>query len=332
MESSSRGGEVRTGLFVVVALALLIFAILWIVGAGLGGSDRRSVDVWLDDAGGVRSGDPVRLAGIRVGQVESVELRPSEELPVLARIAIDRQVELREGASARLISDGLLGSKVLAVEPGPLGGTPLGDDEPIRGQSAAGIDDALATVASLGEDAGALLQETRETLQRLTPRIEGLLTRGEDLLAEENVDEVASTVRSLRKILDEVGPRLGPLVQRLDGVASDLEEGMAHVPQLATDLSGVAQDVRQALGPDGERLSSSLDSARHTLDAARLAFEDAERVLSAVGDEGDDLQATIRDLRRAAANLEALSRTLKERPDRLLRPRRRADRAPGEQP
>ncbi len=213
-----------------------------------------------------------------------------------------------------------------------MNGTALGADEPIRGRSAASIDDALATVATLGDDVGGLLQETRDTLERLSPRIEGVLARGEHLLAEENVDEVAATVRSLRKVLDEVGPQLGPLVQRLDGIASDLEEGMAHVPQLATDISGAAQDVRQALGPDGERLASTLDSSTQALDAARLAFEDAERVLSAVGDEGDDLQATIRDLRRAAANLEALSRTLKERPDRLLRPRRRADRNPGEQP
>ena len=332
MESSTRGAEVRTGLFVVVALALLIVAILWIVGAGFGGSDRRSVDVWLDDAGGIRSGDPVRLAGIRVGQVESVELRPSEDFPVLARVAIDRQVELRQGASARLLSDGLLGSKVLAVEPGPMGGPVLSDDEPIRGSSGASIDDALATVATLGGDVSGLLEETRATLERLSPRIEGLLSRGEDLLAEDNVDEVASTIRALRQVLEEVGPQLGPLVQRLDGIASDLEEGIAHVPQVATDVSAVAQDVRRALGPDGERLASTLDGARETLDAARLAFEDAERVLGAVGDEGDELQATIRDLRRAAANLEALSRTLKDRPDRLIRPRRRADRTPGEQP
>lgn len=328
MEREARSGDVKTGLFVLTALVLLAFATLWIVGSGLGGADRRSYEVWLDDAGGVRAGDPVRLAGIEVGRVESVDLRADEDFPVVASVAIDRAISLRQGSFARLTSDGLLGSKFLAIDPGPLDAADIGD-RPILGQSGASIEQALATVANLGEDAGALMQDARGVVNQIGPRLDALLARGEHLLAEDNVEELASTLRILRQTLEDVGPQLPGLLQRLDSVASDLEEGMAHVPQLAAQANGVANDLRQALGPEGERLAATLDSAQTTLEAATQAFESADQVLTAVNQEGDDLQATIRDLRRTAANLEALSQTLKQRPDRLLRPRRKEDRRPG---
>lgn len=329
MEREARSGEVKTGLFVLVALGLLIFATLWIVGVGLGTSDRRNYEVWLDDAGGVRSGDPVRLAGIEVGRVESVELRASEDFPVVANVAIDRQVTLRQGSSARLTSDGLLGAKFLALGAGPPEAPELGD-EPIRGQAGASLEQAMATVANMGDDAGALMQDARAVVNQIGPRLDALLSRGEQVLADENVEELSSTLRALRLTLEEIGPELPGLMRRLDSIASDLEEGMAHVPQLAAQANGVAGDLRQALGPDGERLANTLDSAQATLAAATEAFESADLVLESVHQEGDELQAAIRDLRRTAANLEDLSQTLKQRPDRLLRPRRKADRRPGD--
>ncbi len=328
MESSDRGGEVRTGLFVVLALALLIFGVLWMVGSGIGGPERRSYAVWLDDAGGIRAGDPVRLSGIEVGRIAAVRLQANADYPIVAKVAINRQVEVRRGATARLTSDGLLGATFLAIEPGPHDAPDIGE-APILGQSGAGLEQAMAAVANLGDDAGALLRDTRGLVQELGPRLDTLLSRGEQVLADDNVDEMMATVRQLRLTLQDIGPQLPILLQRLDGIASDLEEGMAHVPQLAAQANGVAEDLRHALGPDGERLAATLEAARQTLEMAQQTFSSADQMLTSVNSEGDSLQAAIRDMRRAAANLEALSETLKHRPDRLLRPRRKADRKPG---
>lgn len=328
MEQRDRGGEVRTGLFVVVALALLIFGVLWVVGSGIGGSERRSYDVWLDDAGGVRAGDPVRLSGIEVGRIAAVGLQSDADYPIVAKVAINREVVVRRGASARLTSDGLLGAKFLAIDPGPLDAPEIGET-PILGKSGAGLEQAMAAVANLGEDASALLRDTRSLVQELGPRLDTLLSRGEQVLADDNVGEIMATVRQLRLALQDIGPQLPILLQRLDGIASDLEEGMSHVPQLASQANGVAEDLRQALGPEGERLAATLEAARETLEMAQQTFANADQTLTSVNSEGDSLQAAIRDMRRAAANLQALSETLKQRPDRLLRPRRKADRQPG---
>lgn len=328
MEQSDRGGEVRTGLFVVSALALLIFGVLWMVGSGFGGNQRQELEVWLDDAGGVRAGDPVRLSGIEVGRIEAVGLRVDDQYPIVVTVAIDGGITLRQGASARLTSDGLLGAKFLAIDPGPVAGTELSQG-PILGQAGASLEEALATVAGLGDDAGTLLRDTRAVVQQLGPRLDAVLSRGEHLLAAENVDEITATVRLLRQTLQDVGPQLPILLQRLDGIASDLEEGMNRVPQLAAQVNGVAGDLRHALGPDGERLAATLEAARVTLETAQGTFASADQALASVNVEGDELQAAIRDLRRTAANLQALSETLKQRPDRLLRPRRKADHEPG---
>lgn len=68
-------------------------------------------------AGGLREGDDVRVAGVRVGRVERISLQPDTYLAV-AELEISPQTKLPADSSARVTSDGLLGGAHVAIEPG----------------------------------------------------------------------------------------------------------------------------------------------------------------------------------------------------------------------
>jgi len=66
---------------------------------------------------GIRVGADVTLGGIKIGSVADETLDLESYLAVL-RLAIREDVKLPEDSSIKVTSDGLLGSKYLAVQPG----------------------------------------------------------------------------------------------------------------------------------------------------------------------------------------------------------------------
>jgi len=307
---------IRAGLFLIIALGLFVIGSLWVAGLHPGGTERVSYEVLMQSSGGVRQGDPVRVAGMEVGRVQGVDLRPGVEWPVLFRIGLDASILVTEAASARLTTDGLLGSPYLEIDPGPVGAPPLPPDTPIRGLEVVSTADAMSGIGQLSDRAGVALDEVTVLLQSLSARTGPLLERFELLMSDQNLASISESLTAMRDTMQEAGPRLTSLMTRLDELAIQLETGVAGIPDLTADLQGLVGDLRTALGPDGERLSSLLDSAGDSMNSMQM--------------NKGELDAMVRDLRLATANLKAFTESIKERPSALVRGSKGPDRKPGE--
>lgn len=76
-----------------------------------------------DRVDGLKVGSDVRMSGVKVGAIQSIKINPSDFIAEVA-LSIMPQLKLPQDTSAEIITDGLLGSKYLALVPG-------GDDENI---------------------------------------------------------------------------------------------------------------------------------------------------------------------------------------------------------
>ena len=70
-----------------------------------------------DESAGLRSRAPVRIAGVQVGEVVSVELTDMYQAKVLLRIN-DTTLNLSSDTSAHIYTEGLLGVRYIALFPG----------------------------------------------------------------------------------------------------------------------------------------------------------------------------------------------------------------------
>lgn len=306
---------VRAGLFVVVALAIFVVASLWVAGAHFGGA-QNEFEVLMKSAAGVRQGEQVRVSGLESGRVLVVKLRPGEDWPVSFRVALDEGIPVTQAATARMTSDGLLGAPYLEIDPGPAGEPMLPIGSTIMGSSAAGASDAFNGLSELSDRAGLALDEVTILLQSLSERTGPLLERFELLLSDENLASITGSLAAMQSTMEESGPRLSSLLTRLDELAVDLQTGVAGLPDLTGDIQGLVTDLRTALGPEGERLASVLDSANTGISSLQMSR--------------GELEAMVRDLRLATANLRAFTEAIKERPSLLVRKSRASDRKPGE--
>lgn len=112
--------DVSVGFFVLCsAVALFILAIKI---SGLSQSvDRKNaymVTAEFSDIGGLRVHAPVTIAGVRVGEVIKISLQP-QALNARVTMLLDKDKRIpSEDTSARILTQGLLGSNYISIVPG----------------------------------------------------------------------------------------------------------------------------------------------------------------------------------------------------------------------
>lgn len=100
---------------IAIAAGFLLFAYQFSGKTGTAGAYRLSAD--FDNAEGVNVGTDVRMAGVKVGTVLAMTLNP-ENFQASVVMAIDPKLSLTEDATAKVTSEGLLGSKFISLEQG----------------------------------------------------------------------------------------------------------------------------------------------------------------------------------------------------------------------
>lgn len=103
----------------VVALAVAFFGYAYKT-AGVGGATGSGGYVLIaefDNAEGINVGTDVRLAGIKVGSVTAQSLN-TKSYQARIEMTVDKSVSLADDSAAKITSEGLLGGKFIALEPG----------------------------------------------------------------------------------------------------------------------------------------------------------------------------------------------------------------------
>src|SRR5215471_14724631 len=93
----------------------------------IGGGDTYTAA--FAEAGGLKVDDPVRIAGVRVGKVESIELE-GDHVKVTFRVKTDSEFGDQTGAAIRVNT--LLGAMYLALEPDGKGQLDSGKEIPVE--------------------------------------------------------------------------------------------------------------------------------------------------------------------------------------------------------
>ncbi|QIG50737.1 outer membrane lipid asymmetry maintenance protein MlaD [Nordella sp. HKS 07] len=102
-------------LVILIAAGFFLFAYST-SGAGTA-SGGYTLKAEFDNVAGVNTGTDVRLAGIKVGTVVSQTLNPDNYQAVVT-MTIDPKLKLTDDTTAKITSEGLLGSNFVALDPG----------------------------------------------------------------------------------------------------------------------------------------------------------------------------------------------------------------------
>lgn len=304
-------------------LGLLILVSLGTLGAyTLFGSDmnlfgsKLFIEVEFPEAKGARKGDPVMLAGTRVGRVTGVVFRPDmpDERRILVTMRIDEPIEIREGYEIAIQDATLLGGRLIAIEPGPYGATtvPVADGSVLVGSVPPDIFTAVGDLASaIGEESDSIQSFLRDLADFMTDLREGdaagNLNRGLESFADagESIAELSSGLErgegTLGRLFveDEFYENWNSVGANADELLVAAREGNGVIGRLVSD-EALGARVDNTIG-DFEAVAANVreltDASASNASLVNRLFKDEQ-----LGTDVADAAANIRDFSGRLAN------------------------------
>ena len=115
MQKSS-GRDFIVGVFVLAGLVAVAYLSANLGGLSYKGDGGFELIAIFDDVGGLSQRSPVKISGVKVGQVRSIHL--DEDLRAQVSLDLDPALELSVDSSAAIRTAGLLGDQFVSLEPG----------------------------------------------------------------------------------------------------------------------------------------------------------------------------------------------------------------------
>lgn len=111
--------DIGVGFFMLLGLLALAFMVMKVSGlTNLKSRDVYPITADFTDIGGLKVRAPVTVAGVKVGEVARIELEPGQ-LNAKVTMMLHRDMPIPyEDVSARILTEGLLGSNYISIVPG----------------------------------------------------------------------------------------------------------------------------------------------------------------------------------------------------------------------
>ncbi|MEZ4414562.1 MAG: MlaD family protein [Gemmatimonadota bacterium] len=281
--------ELRVGVFVLIGL-ISFMLVLFLMTDPASFRGRYMVMTLVDNAGGIRKGDPVQMKGVNIGRVHAFEIQDSA---VAITLEIEGEWEIPTDSRTRLASSGLLGGLTVEVVRGQAS-TLAREGAVLPGAAEGG--DLMQTASQIGGQAEAVLGQLREALSDNTVAS-----------VEASAIELKTLLETLTRVSRQQGDELARLTASLGRTAQGLEASTPEVQQTLAQADTAMQRL-SATAATLEGASASLDTV-----LGRLARGEGSLGRLSVDDE------LYENLNRASIALQELLTDLREHPGRYLK-------------
>jgi phospholipid/cholesterol/gamma-HCH transport system substrate-binding protein len=301
---SVRADAIRVAIFLLIGL---VTGVLLLATLGQYQLDvpHRAYSALFTDVSALKSGDLVRVAGVRVGQVTDVSLRTDDTVQVAFTVDDTQPVMTNTRALVRyknLIGDRYLELAPMAdsptspAKPLPAGGViPIGRTEP-----ALDLNVLLGGFKPLFQ--GLQPQQINELASNIVKTLQGQGGTVQSLLAR--TASLTGTLADRDQVIGQLVTNLNVVLTSLDNRDGQLSDTVSRLQQLITGLS---QD-RHTIGDSLARINGFSADLAGLLDQARPPLRDTVdqlgRTAQLLDDNRSQLEAALHDIPEAHLRLQ----------------------------
>ena len=335
--ASPRSIEVKVGMLILTAAGLLTAFIL--VMGGINFQPAYSIFVDFDNPGGLQTGAPVKIAGVKVGKIKEIAFRGGDmkggkrEPLVRLRIDVERryQTSVHTNSIFYVTTQGVLGEQFLAIEPGSSDQPVLPEGAVVRALDPPRLDMLVAEMYELLHSTVSSIRENKDDIGKaftgLTRTLKGtgdfFDKNGNklDQLADnavkisEHADELVVGAKGkyvenpqLDRILDNVDKTTGTLAKEGPPLLADAKETIANTKRLTATLGDPAAQAK---------IKQAVDDVADITSRAKAMTVDAQAVVSHMRRGKGTVGALVMD-EQLFDDLQELARDLKHNPWKFL--------------
>jgi len=288
--TKTRNRTLRVTLAAVLVVALVIGVFLvWPTRKG------HTIVGYFTSAVGLYPGDEVRIVGVPVGEIDSIEPRADD---VKITMTLDHGVQVPENAKALIISPNLVAARFIQLTPAYTGGPTMADG------AAIGLDRTAVPVewdevkeqltqlsAQLGPQQGSVQGPLAEVIDQAATTFDGNGDSFRDAVRElsqtagrlgDSRNDLFGTVRNLQVLVDALSNSNEQIVQFTNHVASVsqvLADSSANLDDTLGTLNQALSDVRELLGENNQALIDQVGKLADFTQILTDHSDDIEQIL-----------------------------------------------------
>jgi phospholipid/cholesterol/gamma-HCH transport system substrate-binding protein len=263
----------KFGVFAAICMALAVYIVIKLSNLYFGSTSGYSAV--MSDATGLSKGDPVKIAGIRSGTVNSIKLQHGA---AKVSFSLDKSVQMRTGTQAGLRWRNVIGQKDLYIYPGSTGRT-VGPGYTIpESQTFAGADIG-AFLNAAGpllkainpNDANSFVQGILGALQGNESQVTGLLGNSAQLSSALGAtdNQVGSIIDNMSQVLSALAARNGDinsLIDNLNQAGQVLASNNDNLDTAISDFGQLASQLSNLFATNRGNLDASINSLQSITD------------------------------------------------------------------
>jgi phospholipid/cholesterol/gamma-HCH transport system substrate-binding protein len=263
----TRANFVLIGAFTLAVIAGAFLFVLWFSGLTRTADHQTYAVVFDGSVAGLTRGGGVQFNGIRVGEVTAINLVADDPHRVEVLVDLVGHVPINQDTKARLEIQGLTGGAAIALTGGAPNSPPLVSKDgrpPVIVGETSQLQNIMQAVQSLSAKADTVLGRVDKLVGENSEAVADAV-RNIDAFSKALADNASGVNAALSGVAD-LGKKIGPLSDRLQGLSDDLDKLVKAVDP--AKVSGIVDDVKSL---SGELADNKAQIASTISDAAALA-------------------------------------------------------------
>lgn len=305
--------EIRTGIVVVVAVALFVYGFNFLKGRDIFSTNMDLYAVY-NQVDGITANNTVQINGFKVGTVRDVILDPKTNKLVVHFIITDKNAIITDSSECQIFSDGLLGYKAIKLIT-QAGGKPVKDGDTLRGTNETGLKDQVSEmVVPLKKKLEGLVASVDSVVQIF----QAVLNQG----AREDLTRSFESIRNSLATFEKTSVRLDTMVAAQSARFSDI---LVKIQSISTNLANNNEPLTRAIN-NFANISDSVAKSRlkTVIDSASSVMARSAVIMDKINSGQGSIGLLLNDkklydgLVKSNADLDLLIIDLKEHPKRYF--------------
>lgn len=246
----------RVGLFFLLGLALTWVTFETLSGGKVFKDQGYNIVAGFETLKELKEGDEVRMAGVKIGEVEKTRLAGRRAEAIL-RIIPD--VQINADATATIVMAGLIGTNYIAIDLGSDNAPDLEPGAEIRTKSSPDLNAVMSQIGDLGKKLEGAIGNLGGALSGDGTGGPGIIQKVDQLVTE-NRENIQKTTANLQAITDKVNKgegTLGKLVNDpklytdLQSTLAEIKGGAAEAKTFVANAQAIIDEVKKGKGAIG---------------------------------------------------------------------------------
>jgi phospholipid/cholesterol/gamma-HCH transport system substrate-binding protein len=288
---------------IALAIGLAVLALVGGVVVSLAKTGRTHVVAYFDNSNGVFPGDEVRILGVPVGKIDTIEPQPDR-----AKVTfwLDDKYPVPADVKAVILSPQLITARAIQLTPAYTGGPRLADNAVIPEERTAvpvewddvrqqlekltqslqptqpgGVSPLGALVNTAADNLRGQGANIRDTIMKLSQAFSALGDHSNDIFSTiKNLSVLVSALQSSTDVMAQLNQNLATVTALLADDPNKIGQAVNDINRAAADVQKFVAENRESLGTTAGKLSGitkavsdSLDDIKQTLHVAPNSFQ-----------------------------------------------------------